>query len=150
MDTSNLTKVVRFEITDNGFVFYDEQGSVPNPENSYWNGSLDFRNDNIQSIKGLPHIIEGNLDLEFYQGKSLKGLPSVVNGYLDLRSYNGESLEGLPSVVNGSFWLLNYKGNDYNNLPKEYKEIFIKDRWYKKSEFDDWWKTEKLKKALLD
>ena len=104
----NSTKVVRYDITDDGFIFYDENGNVPDPSVAYWDGDLDLWN---------------------YTGKSLKGLPSVVNERLSLRQY---------------------KGNDFNNLPKEYEEIRINDKWHTKDQFDDFIKTEKLKKALLD
>ena len=129
MDLNNLTEVVRFEITDDGFVFYDKDGNIPDPKDSYW---------------------EGRLNLWDYQGKSLDGLPNVANGGLDLQRYKGKSLKGLPSVVKGDLWLDNYKGNDCNNLPKEYNEIFIKGRQRIKADFDNWWKTEKLKRILLD
>ena len=128
MDISNLTKVVKYEITDDGFIFYDENGNVPDPKTAYWDGVLNLYN---------------------YNGKSLEGLPNVVSGWLDLGSYQGKSLKGLSSMVE---WLVlyDYKGNDYNNLPKEYGEICIKGNWYTKVEFDNFWKTEKLKKVLLD
>ena len=129
MDLSKLTQVTRYEITDNGFIFYDENGNVPDPSNAYWDGAL---------------------NLYTYKGKSLKGLPSIVHGSLWLDGYQGKSLKGLPSVVSGYLHLNNYKGNDFNNLSKEYRHIFIKGKWYKKSEFDDMRKTEKLKEALLD
>ena len=129
MDLSNLTKVTAYTITDKGFVFYDENGNVPDPKTAYWDGVL-----NLWDCKG----------------KSLEGLPHIVIGDLRLNNYNGESLEGLPSVVVAYIYLSRYQGNDFNNLPKEYGKIYINDKVYTKSEMDDFWKTERLKRILLD
>ena len=129
MDLTKLTKVVQYTVTDNGIICYDKDGNIPNPKTAYWDGGLFL----------LPYSI-----------KSLKGLPSVVNGYLWLDNYKGESLEGLPDVVNGVLRLDSYTGNDFNHLPKGYEKICIKGKYHTKAEFDNWWKTEKLKKALLD
>ena len=171
MDLSHLTKVVKYEITKDGFIFYDENGNIPDPSNSYWDGYLDLYGYKGKSLKGLPNVVNGWLSLACYKGKSLKGLPSVVdgslwlynhkgesleglpsvvNGVLDLYNYNGESLKGLPNILNERLYLNSYKGNNYHNLPKEYREIYIKGQWHTKAEFDNFWKTEKLKKALLD
>ena len=129
MDLNKLTKVISFKITKDGFIFYDARGSIPDSKKAYWDDAL---------------------DLGMYQGKSLKGLPKIVNGHLWIMRYTGESLEGLPSVVNESLILSHYNGNDYNNLPKTYVEIVLNDGWYTKDQFDDFIKTERLKKALLD
>ena len=129
MDLTNLTEVIRFETTDDGFIFYDEHGNIPDPSNSYW---------------------EGDLNLDDYNGESLNGLPNVVNGHLYLWSYNGKALKGLPNTIKTWLYLNQYKGNDLNHLPKDYTEICIKDKWYTKAEMDDFLKTEKLKKVLLD
>ena len=129
MDLIHLTQVVKYEITKKGFIFYDEKGNIPDPSVAYWDGTL---------------------SLYDYKGKTLEGLPGIVDGGLDLSSYNGESLEGLSKIVNGYLWLNSYNGNAFNNLPKEYEEIFINNKKYTKSEFDDFLKTEKLKSILLD
>ena len=128
MDLNKLTKVTRYEITDNGFIFYDEQGNVPDPNDTYWSH---------------------HLNVWEYTGKSLKGLLRIIYGNLWLNSYIGESLEGLPEKV----VILNinsYQGDDWENLPERYSSVFIHYEWYTKAEFDDFIKTEKLKKVLLD
>ena len=149
MDLSNLTQVVDYEITDNGFVFYDAQGNIPDPQKAYWDGSLWLNTYNGESLGGVPKIVNGDLSLNRYQGKTLAGLPTVVKGSLWLENYNGESLEGLPEKVRWLF-LDGYNGNDFNSLPKEYIKIWINGKRHTKAEIDDLQKTQKLKSILLD
>ena len=150
MGLSKLTKVTRFKITDNGFIFYDEQGKVPDPKDSYWDGDLWVDAYKVKSLKGLPGVVNGALNLNTYEGKSLEGLPDIVYGDLDLRSYNGKTLEGMSKIMRGILGLDSYKGNDFSNLPKEYFGLYVYDQWYTKDQFDDYWKTKRLKRALLD
>ena len=149
MNLSNLTKVVRFEIIDDGFIFYDEHDNIPNPKNAYWERDLLLYDYMGKSLKGLPKIVNGHLWIMRYTGESLEGLPDVVNGVLNLWHYDGASLKGLPNAVHNYLDLSHYQGNDFDNLPKEYEKIYIKGNWYTKAEFDDYIKTEKLKKVLL-
>ena len=147
---TGLTKVVKYIITDDGFIFYDKHGSIPDPQNAYWNGDLYLYHYDGKSLKGLPGAVNGALNLNTYEGKSLEGLPDIVYGDLDLRSYNGKTLEGMSKIMRGILGLDSYKGNDFSNLPKEYFGLYVYDQWYTKDQFDDYWKTKRLKRALLD
>ena len=100
----------------------------------------------------ISRIIINNDDFKFYDmdGNLIDTENSYLDANLDLSSYEGKSLRGLPNI---SGWLIlpNHIDYDWSQLSKEYKGICVTGRWVKtKAEFDNWWKTEKLKKVLLD
>ena len=126
MDLNKLTKVVKYEITDDGFVFYGENGNVPDPSVAYWDGDLNlYRCEGKPCSEGLPEVVDGDLWSYAYTSNSLKGLPKIVNGHLTLNYYKGRSLKGLPEVVNGMLSLDSYQGHNFKNLPKEYVGLYI-------------------------
>ena len=99
INIEGLTQVIRYEVTDDGFVFYDINGSIPNPKEAYWDSDLNF---------------------EKYKGKSLKGLPSAVDGSLWLNSYKGNDWENLPKDYSRiSVFGKLYKKDEFDKLLKK-------------------------------
>lgn len=70
-------------------------------------------NTNLQSLKGFPKTVGGNIELQHCGLTSLEGLPDRIFGHLFLSdNYQLKSLKGIPKEINGNLVLYN------NHIPK--------------------------------
>lgn len=91
---------------------------------TYVGGDIDAFSTGIESLKGLPDVINRNLDLSSSRLTSLKHSPKIINGQFDVSNNKLDSVEGIEETIfNGKYLDLRFNNiSSFDFFPMLYNQ----------------------------